>query len=203
MEDSDDKASYGHKYEPHFDSRCGPSTSSNITKDDNIRLNLEELVDDATGIQLEQYTEELLNKEAHNFYDLLLAAQQLIWKGPFGGSIEYSEYRISSQAVGRMQHGKVYGLGSQAQTYEGMTSSGSSFALTSHDSSYSQQITALQAELEQIRKSQVDCQVQFQAQIHMQMQAQHNQLLDEMQKMREQLSEKEVATGDDESTDSE
>ncbi|KAL0906442.1 hypothetical protein M5K25_024937 [Dendrobium thyrsiflorum] len=98
-----------------------------------------------------------------------------------------------------MQYGRVYGLGSQAQAYEGMTSSGSSFASPSQDSSYSQQITALQAELEQVKKAQTDWQVQFQAQI--QMQAQHNQLLDEMRKMREQLSEKEGATGDDESTD--
>ncbi|KAL0923971.1 hypothetical protein M5K25_004762 [Dendrobium thyrsiflorum] len=84
-----------------------------------------------------------------------------------------------------------------------MTSSGSSFASPSQDSSYSQQITALQVELEQVKKAQTDWQVQFQAQIQMQMQAQHNQILDEMRKMREQLSEKEVATGDDESTDSE
>ncbi|KAL0928660.1 hypothetical protein M5K25_000569 [Dendrobium thyrsiflorum] len=76
----------------------------------------------------------------------------------------------------------------------------------SQDPLYSQQISALQAELEQVRKAQTDWQVQIQAQIQMQMQvqqAQHNQLLDEMRKMKDQLSEKEVATGDDASTDSE
>ncbi|KAL0913718.1 hypothetical protein M5K25_017199 [Dendrobium thyrsiflorum] len=32
-------------------------------------------------------------------------------EGPSGGSVEYSEYHIWSQAVGGMQHGRVYGLG--------------------------------------------------------------------------------------------
>ncbi|KAL0917623.1 hypothetical protein M5K25_012697 [Dendrobium thyrsiflorum] len=139
-------------------------------------------------------------------YTRLRESQAAAGEGPSGGSVEYSEYRIWSQAVGGMQHGRVYGLGSQAQAYEGMTSSGSSFASPSQDPLYSQQISALQAELEQVRKAQTDWQVQIQAQIQMQMQvqqAQHNQLLDEMRKMKDQLSEKEVATGDDASTDSE
>ncbi|KAL0916275.1 hypothetical protein M5K25_013770 [Dendrobium thyrsiflorum] len=75
-------------------------------------------------------------------------SQTAAGEDPSGSSVEYSEYRIWSQAVGGMQHGRVYGLGSQAQAYEGMTSTGSSFASSSQDS-YSQQITALQAELEQ------------------------------------------------------
>ncbi|XP_020704969.1 uncharacterized protein LOC110115902 [Dendrobium catenatum] len=78
-------------------------------------------------------------------------------EGYSGGSVEYSEYRIWSQAIGGMQHGRVYGLGLQAQAYEGMTSStASSFTSSSHESLYTQQITALQAELEQVRKSQAD-----------------------------------------------
>ncbi|PKU84793.1 hypothetical protein MA16_Dca008203 [Dendrobium catenatum] len=55
-----------------------------------------------------------------------------------------------SQIVGGMQHGRVYGLGSQAQAYEGMTSSTtSSFASSSHESLQAQQISGLQDELEQ------------------------------------------------------
>ncbi|PKU87722.1 hypothetical protein MA16_Dca017782 [Dendrobium catenatum] len=97
-------------------------------------------------------------------------------EGSSGGSVEFSEYRMWSQAVGGMQYGRVYGLGSQTQAYEGMTSSiPSSFAFSSHESLHAQQITALQAELEQ--------------------------LLDEMRKMREQMSGKEVAPVEEESTD--
>ncbi|PKU66244.1 hypothetical protein MA16_Dca014094 [Dendrobium catenatum] len=81
-----------------------------------------------------------------------------------------------------------------------MTSStASSFASSSHESLQAQQISALQAELEQVRKSQADWQAQLQAQVQAQLQAQvqtsiqqHNQLLDEMRKMREQLSGKDV-----------
>ncbi|KAI0493355.1 hypothetical protein KFK09_027632 [Dendrobium nobile] len=87
--------------------------------------------------------------------------------------MEYSEYHIWSQVIGGMQYGRVYGLGSQAQAYEGMTSTGSSFAASSHESLYNQQISALQAELEQVRKSQADWQVQLQAQIQIQMHEQH------------------------------
>ncbi|PKU74863.1 hypothetical protein MA16_Dca005054 [Dendrobium catenatum] len=85
-----------------------------------------------------------------------------------------------------------------------MTSStASSFASSSHESLQAQQISALQAELEQVRKSQADWQDQLQAQVQMQMQEQHNQLLDEIRKMREQMSGKEVAPAEEESTDSE
>ncbi|PKU77678.1 hypothetical protein MA16_Dca013470 [Dendrobium catenatum] len=85
-----------------------------------------------------------------------------------------------------------------------MTSStASNFVSSSHESLHAQQISALQAELEQVRKSQADWQAQLQAQVQMQMQEQHNQLLDEMRKMREQLSGKEVAPAEEESTDSE
>ncbi|PKU80218.1 hypothetical protein MA16_Dca005749 [Dendrobium catenatum] len=69
-----------------------------------------------------------------------------------------------------MQHGRVYGLGAQAQAYEGMTfCTASIFASSSHDSLQAQQISALQAELEQVRKSQADWQAQLQAQVQMQM----------------------------------
>ncbi|PKU71660.1 hypothetical protein MA16_Dca004502 [Dendrobium catenatum] len=95
-------------------------------------------------------------------------------------------------------------LGSQAQAYEGMTSStASSFASSSHETLHAQQISALQAELEQVRKSQADWQAQLQAQIQMQIQEQHNQLLYEMRKMREHMSGKEVAPAEEESADSE
>ncbi|KAL0909979.1 hypothetical protein M5K25_020897 [Dendrobium thyrsiflorum] len=86
-------------------------------------------------------------RKAHE-YTRLRESQAAVGESPSGGSVEYSEYHIWSQAVGGMQYGRVYGLGSQAQAYEGMTSSGSSFASPPQDSSYSQQITALQAELE-------------------------------------------------------
>ncbi|KAI0492432.1 hypothetical protein KFK09_026704 [Dendrobium nobile] len=83
-------------------------------------------------------------------------------EGSSGGSVEYSEYRIWSQAVGGMQHGRVYGLGAQAQAYEGMTSStASSFTSSSHESLQAQQISALQAELEQVRKSQANWQAEL------------------------------------------
>ncbi|PKU87761.1 hypothetical protein MA16_Dca023530 [Dendrobium catenatum] len=69
-----------------------------------------------------------------------------------------------------MQHGRVYGLGAQAQAYEGMTSStASSFTSSSYDSLQAQQISALQAELEQVRKSQADWKAQLHAQFQMQM----------------------------------
>ncbi|PKU75808.1 hypothetical protein MA16_Dca018309 [Dendrobium catenatum] len=72
-------------------------------------------------------------------------------EGSSGGSVEYSEYHIWSQAIGGMQYGRVYDLGSQAQAYEGMTSSTtSSFAASSHESLHSQKIIALQEELEQV-----------------------------------------------------
>ncbi|PKU71792.1 hypothetical protein MA16_Dca008321 [Dendrobium catenatum] len=67
-----------------------------------------------------------------------------------GGFVEYYEYHIWSQAIEGIQHDRVYGQGLQAQAYEGMTSTGSSFTASLHESLHSQQITALQAELEQI-----------------------------------------------------
>ncbi|KAI0519722.1 hypothetical protein KFK09_007181 [Dendrobium nobile] len=151
------------------------------------------------------------SRKAYEDYTRLRETHAASSEGSSGGSVEYSEYRIWSQAVGGMQHGRVYGLGAQAQAYEGMTSStASSFASSSHESLQAQQISALQAELEQIRKSQADWQAQLQAQVQAQLQAhvqtsihQHNQLLDEMCKMREQLSGKDVAPPEEESTESE
>ncbi|KAI0509892.1 hypothetical protein KFK09_010492 [Dendrobium nobile] len=150
-------------------------------------------------------------RKAHEEYTRIRETHAASGEGSSGGSVEYSEYRMWSQAVGGMQHGRVYGLGAQAQAYEGMTSStASSFASSSHESLQAQQIIALQAELEQVRKSQVDWQAQLQAQIQAQLQAQvqtsteqHNQLLDEMRKMREKLSGKDVAPPEEESTESE
>ncbi|PKU81264.1 hypothetical protein MA16_Dca015293 [Dendrobium catenatum] len=148
-------------------------------------------------------------RKAHEDYTRLRETHAASGEGSSGGSVEYSEYRIWSQAVGGMQHGRVYGLGAQAQAYEGMTSStASSFASSSYESLQAQQISALQAELEQVRKPQADWQAQLQAQVQAQLQAhvqtsiqQHNQLLDEMRKMREQLSRKDVAPPEKESTE--
>ncbi|KAL0906416.1 hypothetical protein M5K25_024911 [Dendrobium thyrsiflorum] len=61
-----------------------------------------------------------------------------------------------------IQHDIFYGLSSQAYTYEGQTSSGSSFSISIQESLYSQQIAALTAELEQVRKAQADWQMQMQ-----------------------------------------
>ncbi|KAI0531065.1 hypothetical protein KFK09_000615 [Dendrobium nobile] len=115
-------------------------------------------------------------RKAHEEYTRLRETHAASGEGSSGGSVEYSEYRIWSQAVGEMQHGRVYDL----------------------------------AELEQVRKSQADWQAQLQAQVQAQLQAQvqtsteqHNQLLDEMRKMREQLSGKDVAPPEEESTESE
>ncbi|KAH0462454.1 hypothetical protein IEQ34_010029 [Dendrobium chrysotoxum] len=49
-----------------------------------------------------------------------------------------------------MQHGRLYGLGSQAYAYKGPASSGCSFLSSTQESLYTQQITALTAELEQV-----------------------------------------------------
>ncbi|KAL0925108.1 hypothetical protein M5K25_003416 [Dendrobium thyrsiflorum] len=119
-------------------------------------------------------------------YTRLRESQPATGEGSSTGSAEYSEYRIWSQAVEGMQHRRVYGLSSQAHVYEGQSSTGSSFASSSLDSSYGQQIAALIAELEQVRKAQSDWQLQMQQQ----MQNQQSQLLDEIQKMREQFSQK-------------
>ncbi|KAI0531086.1 hypothetical protein KFK09_000638 [Dendrobium nobile] len=124
-------------------------------------------------------------KKAYEEYTRLRESQAASGEGSSGGSVEFSEYRIWSQAVGGMQHGRVYGLSSQAQAYERMTSStASSFASSSNETLHAQQISALQAELEQ-------------------MQEQQNQLLDELCKMRDQMSGKEVAPAEEESMDSE
>ncbi|KAI0488614.1 hypothetical protein KFK09_028453 [Dendrobium nobile] len=102
------------------------------------------------------------SRKAYEDYTRLRETHAASSEGSSGGSVEYSEYRIWSQVVGGMQHGRVYGLGAQAQAYKGMISStASSFASSSHDSLQAQQITALQAELEQEKKSQADWQAQL------------------------------------------
>ncbi|PKU87997.1 hypothetical protein MA16_Dca007939 [Dendrobium catenatum] len=60
-------------------------------------------------------------------------------EGSSNGSVEFLEYRMWSQAIGEIQYGRVYDLGSQAQAYEGMTSStASNFASNSHESIHAQ-----------------------------------------------------------------
>ncbi|KAL0926289.1 hypothetical protein M5K25_002506 [Dendrobium thyrsiflorum] len=51
-------------------------------------------------------------------YIRLRESQATASEGPSGGSAEISDYRTRSQAVGGVQYGRVYGLGSQAYTYE-------------------------------------------------------------------------------------
>ncbi|KAI0492086.1 hypothetical protein KFK09_026351 [Dendrobium nobile] len=70
-------------------------------------------------------------RKAHEEYTRLRETHAASGEGYSSGSVEYSEYRIWSQAVGGMQHGRVYGLGVQAQAYEEMSSSTAS---SSHDS---------------------------------------------------------------------
>ncbi|KAH0452343.1 hypothetical protein IEQ34_019642 [Dendrobium chrysotoxum] len=77
-------------------------------------------------------------------------SQTAAGEGSSGGSTEYSDYRTWSQVVGGMQHGRVYGLGSQAHAYEGQISGGSNFSVSSQKSLYSQQIAALSSELEHV-----------------------------------------------------
>ncbi|KAH0458466.1 hypothetical protein IEQ34_013781 [Dendrobium chrysotoxum] len=76
-----------------------------------------------------------------------------------------------------MQHGRVYGLGSQAYAYEGQTFSGSSLSSSTQEFLYTQQIAALTVELEQVRKAQADWQMQIQQQ-QMQIQQQQAQMLE-------------------------
>ncbi|KAH0464737.1 hypothetical protein IEQ34_004840 [Dendrobium chrysotoxum] len=123
-------------------------------------------------------------------YTRIRESQTAAGEDSSGGSTEYSDYRTWSQAVGGMQHCRVYGLGSQAYAYEGQTSSGCSFSSSTKESLYTQQITALTAELEHVRKAKADWQMQMQQQmeIQQQMQIQQTQMLEEMQRMREQMS---------------
>ncbi|KAL0926167.1 hypothetical protein M5K25_004560 [Dendrobium thyrsiflorum] len=132
-------------------------TGGSVPHTEHRRHLKEMLVREPTPVELHSHTHKRQEdqqwideraRKAHEEYTRLRESQAVASEGPSGSYIEYSEYRIWSQAVGGMQHGMVYGLGSQAQAYKGMTSSGSNFASPSQDSSYSQQITALQAELE-------------------------------------------------------
>ncbi|KAH0448020.1 hypothetical protein IEQ34_021820 [Dendrobium chrysotoxum] len=143
------------------------------------------------------------NFENSEEYTRIRESQTAAGEGSSGGSTEYSDYRTWSQAVGGMQHGRVYGLGSQAYAYEGQASSGCSFSSSTQESLYTQQITALTTELEQVRKAQADWQMQMQQQmeIQRQMQIQQTQMLEEMQRMREQMSSGK-STAAEEETDS-
>ncbi|KAH0468045.1 hypothetical protein IEQ34_003078 [Dendrobium chrysotoxum] len=115
-------------------------------------------------------------------YTQIRESQTAAGEGSSGGSTEYSDYRTWSQAVGGMQHGRVYGT---------------------QESLYTQQITALTVELEQVQKAQADWQMQMQQQmeIQQQMQIQQTQMLEEMQRMREQMSSGK-STAAEEETDS-
>ncbi|KAL0904352.1 hypothetical protein M5K25_026445 [Dendrobium thyrsiflorum] len=134
-------------------------------------------------------------------YTRLRESQAVAGEGPSGGSAEISDYHTWSQAVGGVQHGRVYGLGSQAYTYEWQTSGSSSFSPSTQESLYTQQIAALTAELEQVRKSQADWLMQMQQQ-QAEMQRQQDEMQEEMQKMREHISSGRSTTADEE-TDSE
>ncbi|KAH0455683.1 hypothetical protein IEQ34_015715 [Dendrobium chrysotoxum] len=136
-------------------------------------------------------------------YTRIRESQTAAGEGSSGGSTEYSDYRTWSQAVGGMQHDRVYGLGSQAYIYEGQTSSGCSFSSSTQESLYTQQIITLTAELEHVRKAHGDWQKQIQQpmEIQQQMQIQQTQMLEEMQRMREQMSSGK-STAAEEETDS-
>ncbi|KAH0456686.1 hypothetical protein IEQ34_014593 [Dendrobium chrysotoxum] len=77
----------------------------------------------------------------------------------------------------------------ESQTATGEGSSGRSTEYSDYRT-WSQAITALTAELGQVRKAQADWQMQMQQQmeIQRQMQIQQTQMLEEMQRMREQMS---------------
>ncbi|KAL0904696.1 hypothetical protein M5K25_026832 [Dendrobium thyrsiflorum] len=111
-----------------------------------------------------QWVDERVRK-VYEEYTRLRESQAAAGEGPSGGSAEISDYRTWSQAVGGVQHVRVYGLGSQAYTYEWLTSGSSSFSPSTQESLFTQQIVALTAELEQVRKSQVDWQMQMQQQV--------------------------------------
>ncbi|KAH0435231.1 hypothetical protein IEQ34_026641 [Dendrobium chrysotoxum] len=142
-------------------------------------------------------------------YTRLRESQAAAGEGSSAGSTDYSDYRTWSQAVGGMQHGRVYGLGSQAYAYEGQSSSGGSFLSSTHESLYTQQIAALTAELEQVRKAQADWQMQMQQQQmqmqqqQMQIQQQQAQMLEEMKKMREHMSSGRSTASPEDETESE
>ncbi|KAL0920325.1 hypothetical protein M5K25_009453 [Dendrobium thyrsiflorum] len=116
-------------------------------------------------------------RRVYEEYTRLRESQAAAGEGPSGGSAEISDYRTWSQAVGGVQHGRVYGLGSQAYTYEWQTSA------------------------EQVRKSQADWQMQMQQQ-QAEIQRQQAEMLEEMRKMREYISSGRSTTADEE-TDSE
>ncbi|KAL0915543.1 hypothetical protein M5K25_015969 [Dendrobium thyrsiflorum] len=86
-------------------------------------------------------------RKAYEEYTRLRESQAAAGEAPFGGSTEISDYRTWSQAIGGVQHGR--------------TSSSSSFSHSTHESLYTQHIAALTAELEQVRKSQADWQMQI------------------------------------------
>ncbi|KAH0458272.1 hypothetical protein IEQ34_013587 [Dendrobium chrysotoxum] len=95
-------------------------------------------------------------RRAYEDYTRLRESQAAAGECSSAGSTDYSDYRTWSQAVGGMQHDRVYGLGSQAYAYEGQSSSGGSFSSSTQECLYTQQIAALTAELEQVRKAQAD-----------------------------------------------
>ncbi|KAH0462703.1 hypothetical protein IEQ34_010278 [Dendrobium chrysotoxum] len=113
----------------------------------------------------QRWVDERARKAFVKEYIRIRESQTTVSEGSSGGSIEYSDYRTWSQAVGGMQNGRVYELGSQAYAYEGQKSSGCSFSSSTQESLYIQQITALTTELEQVWKAQADWQMQMQQQM--------------------------------------
>ncbi|KAH0462633.1 hypothetical protein IEQ34_010208 [Dendrobium chrysotoxum] len=107
-----------------------------------------------TPVELHSHThkrqedQQWIDERARRAYVRGLYTASRTLKGSSAGSTDYSDYRTWSQAVGGMQHGRVYGLGSQAYAYEGQSSSGGSFSSSTQKSLYTQQIDALTAELE-------------------------------------------------------
>ncbi|PKU86776.1 hypothetical protein MA16_Dca020823 [Dendrobium catenatum] len=152
-------------------------------------------------IHKRQVDQQLVDERARKTY--LRESQATSGEGSSGGLAEYSDYRTLSQPVGGMQHDGVYGLGSQDYAYEGLTSGGSNLANT-QESLYSQHVSALTAELEQVKKAQADWHMQIQQQMEMHhslVQMQQTQILEEMRKMREKLSGQNTAASAEEETE--
>ncbi|PKU70414.1 hypothetical protein MA16_Dca007166 [Dendrobium catenatum] len=135
---------------PHQPTAAGPSTAvgPSIAARPSITAAAEQETDGRMLITPEGDTFNPSKQPTHKIRDIIRSrfdAPYVSWKkkeytwlreihvaageGSFGGSVEFSEYCIWSQAIEGMQHGRVYGLGAQAQAYEKITSSiASSFA---------------------------------------------------------------------------
>ncbi|KAH0462915.1 hypothetical protein IEQ34_007497 [Dendrobium chrysotoxum] len=72
------------------------------------------------------------------------------WKGLPEKMVEGSLGRREQSAQGRMQKGRVYGLGLQAYAYERQSSGASSYSANNQESLYNQQMANLTAELKHV-----------------------------------------------------